>query len=162
MLIRRCQSFRCKQTSCGAPHGVALMFHNANRLHIPTDNNNGAPRYNLDPDSSAAAAAAAMAMDPRKSGGFGVYTARPVVTLMATIFMMYWAHRMLQLQYHRHCKADIVRIMLFNQSTMCMHISGLLNVVEYACNHAVHVIASRVIDTLSAMIGGVFSMGSFR
>jgi hypothetical protein len=83
--------------------------------------------------------------------------ARPLLTALAAAFLMYWTHRALQLQYHRHCKADLIRVVLFNQSTMCSHIASVLQLVELACNHAVRLVTGHVVGMLNVMAGGLFA-----
>jgi len=67
---------------------------------------------------------------------------------------MYWAHRALQQQYHRHCKADLIRVVLFNQSVMCTHVASILQVVEVASNHAVRLVTSHVLALLHGAVVG--------
>ena len=84
---------------------------------------------------------------------------RTLLSALVAAFMMYWAHRVLQLQYHRHCKADLIRVVLFNQSVMCSHIAGVLNLVELACNHAVKHVTAHVLGTLNIVAGGALFGG---
>ena len=85
--------------------------------------------------------------------------ARTLLTAVVAAFMLYWAHRVLQLQYHRHCKADLIRVVLFNQSVMCSHIAGVLNLVELACNQAVKQVTAHVLGTLNVVAGGALLGG---
>lgn len=82
---------------------------------------------------------------------------RPFLTALAAIILMYWAHRSLQDQYHRRCKADLIRVVLFNQSTLCSHISGVLQIVEIACDQAMKQLTGHVIGVLS---GGLLAAGA--
>jgi hypothetical protein len=52
--------------------------------------------------------------------------------LLTASAMLYFAHRLLQLQYYRRCKADLFRVVLFDRSPMCVHVSSVLGAVELA------------------------------
>ncbi|GAX85719.1 hypothetical protein CEUSTIGMA_g13134.t1 [Chlamydomonas eustigma] len=54
----------------------------------------------------------------------------PAVTAFLATLVMYWAHRLLKLHHHRHCSSDLIRVVLFSQSTMCAHTSSILRLVE--------------------------------
>ncbi len=95
---------------------------------------------------------------PAAAGRSGT-VAYAVLTAAVAAFMLYWAHRVLQLQYHRHCKADLIRVVLFNQSVMCSHIAGILNLVELACNQAVKHLTAHVLGTLNVVAGGALLGG---
>jgi hypothetical protein len=88
---------------------------------------------------------------------------RPVLAALAAAIVMYWAHRTLKAQYHRHCNSDIFRVVLFSQSTMCSHVATLLQVVEVACGQAVSHVTSHIFSVLNTLVaagagkaGGVF------
>ena len=73
---------------------------------------------------------------------------------MVLSIILYYAHRLLQLHYYRHCKSDLFRVVLFEQSVMCVHITNVLNLVEVACHQAVKQITAHVLNTLNGG-GGV-------
>lgn len=79
---------------------------------------------------------------------------KPMVAALVVTVVMFYAHRMLQLQYYRHCKADLIRVVLFNQSAMCVHIANILQVVEVAYHQVIKQITSQVIGLLDGS-GGV-------
>lgn len=81
---------------------------------------------------------------------------RPFVVIMGIAVIVYWSHRVLQMQYHRHCKADLFRVILFNQSVMCSQISSILGVVELVSNNAVKHVASQLLG----MLHGVATSGA--
>ena len=72
---------------------------------------------------------------------------------MVATFVMYHLHRQLQLQYHNTCRADLLRVMLYQNSSVCTHMSNLLQVVEVAYLHAVKQVVSHAMLYLS---GGGF------
>ena len=59
------------------------------------------------------------------------------VSTILVIIVLYYSHRMLQLQFYRYCKLDLIRLMFFSQSPMCMHANNILNFVETAGAHVV-------------------------
>jgi hypothetical protein len=86
---------------------------------------------------------------------------RTVVAAAVFTFVLYHAHRLLQLQYYRHCKADLFRVVLFHQSTMCTRVADILQVVEVAYHQVVKQVTSQILAYLSpdAAPGGL--MGQF-
>lgn len=62
---------------------------------------------------------------------------RPYVATCVSVVLIFWSHKTLKMQHHRHCSADLFRIVLFGRSNMCTHIATLLNLVEATCGHAV-------------------------
>jgi hypothetical protein len=69
---------------------------------------------------------------------------------LALVLAMYWTHRVLQHQHHRHCKSDLFRIVLFDQSVMCSQIGAVLSLVETTSNHAVKGVTTYVLGLLSS------------
>jgi hypothetical protein len=81
-------------------------------------------------------------------------SAKTVCSILLFMFVLYWAHRMLQLQHYRHCRADLFRVVLFSQSSMCTHIATLLHVVEMMYRRAIKLLATQALGTLG---GGMLS-----
>jgi len=78
-------------------------------------------------------------------------------TVIATLILsmvMYYAHRMLQLQYYHHCRSDLFRILFFHQSPICMHVTNILNIVETAGNQLVKYMMDRVLHN-GLLLGGI-------
>lgn len=82
---------------------------------------------------------------------------RAMIGVILLTYVLYWAHRLLQLQHYRHCKADLFKIVLNGQSTMCTHIGSVLHVVEFAYNQTARVIIAHVLGALGSGFG--MSMG---
>lgn len=59
--------------------------------------------------------------------------------------VMYYAHRMLQLQYYRYCRSDLIRVIFFHQSPICTHVTTVLNIVESAGNQVVKHVMDNVL-----------------
>lgn len=78
-------------------------------------------------------------------------------TVVATFILsmvMYYAHRMLQLQYYHHCRSDLFRILFFHQSPICMHVTNILNIVETAGNQLVKYMMDRIVQN-GLLLGGI-------
>ena len=86
---------------------------------------------------------------------------RPLVVAAFAAAALYWGHRILQLQHHKHCRADIIRVVLYNQSMMCTHISSILNLVEMACTHTVKHLTSHILTVLNIVAGGALFGAGF-
>jgi len=71
-----------------------------------------------------------------------------VVSSLFLAVVMYYAHRMLQLHHYRYCRRDLIRIIFYDQSLMCTHITRILKIVEEAGNHVVKHLMSHVICLL--------------
>jgi hypothetical protein len=78
---------------------------------------------------------------------------KPLVAAAIVTVIMFYAHRLLQLQYYRHCKSDLIRVVLFNQSAMCVHIANVLQVVEVAYHQVIKQITAQMLGSLNG--GGV-------
>jgi hypothetical protein len=78
---------------------------------------------------------------------------RSVLSAVLVTLILYYAHRLLQLQYYRRCKADLIRVVLFNQSTMCTHIANVLQLVEMAYQQVVKQATAQVLAALGAGAG---------
>ena len=85
----------------------------------------------------------------------GGIAGRPIVSAILVTVALYYAHRLLQLQYYRHCKADLIRVVLFNQSAMCTHIANVLQVVEVAYHQVVKHVTLCVLTALSGDTGAL-------
>jgi hypothetical protein len=85
---------------------------------------------------------------------------RPILSALLVAVVMYWAHRVLQLQHHRHCKADLIRVVLFNQSVMCAQISNVLSIVEATSNQAVRHVAAHVLGVLGSLAFAAAAVGA--
>ena len=57
---------------------------------------------------------------------------RAAAALLLVTLCLYNAHWLLQLQHQRHCRADLIRAVFFNQSAMCVYTSNLLTAIEGA------------------------------
>jgi hypothetical protein len=80
-----------------------------------------------------------------------MWRAKQVVVALALGVVLYFSHRLLQMQHHRHCKSDLFRIVMFDQSPVCVHMTNVLNLVEVACHHAAKLITAQVLNTLSGV-----------
>ena len=78
---------------------------------------------------------------------------KPAVIVVTLACFMYYAHRFLQLQYFRHCKADLIRIVLFDKSPMCVHISNALQLVEVAYHQVIKQITTQIVASLGGNNG---------
>jgi hypothetical protein len=82
------------------------------------------------------------------------HSAHSIASTVIIGMIMYFAHRMLQLQYYRYCRSDLIRIIFFNQSPICMHVTNILSIVETAGNHVVkHVMDSVLQRGFSLSVG---------
>lgn len=54
------------------------------------------------------------------------------ISTVIVMVILYYSHRILQLQVYRYCKFDLFRIIFFNQSPMCIHANNILAFVESA------------------------------
>ncbi len=84
-------------------------------------------------------------------------SARAISTVLVFTFVLYWAHRLLQLQHYRHCRADLFRVVLYSQSTMCTHVANVLNLVELVYQQALKLLTAQALGMLGG--GGVMSVG---
>jgi hypothetical protein len=82
-----------------------------------------------------------------------VLKARTIVSVALLSFVLYWAHRLLQLQHYRHCRADLFRVVLNSQSTLCTHVGTVLHLVEFVYHQSVRIIAAHALGALGAGIG---------
>lgn len=96
---------------------------------------------------------------------------KPALVTAVVTFTLYFVHRLLQLQYYRHCKADLIRVVLFHQSPMCTHISSVINVVEVAYHQVIKNVMTQVMNSLNGggnggtgggLLGHLASMGGIR
>lgn len=78
-----------------------------------------------------------------------MFCSKSVVSVLFATLCMYVMHRVLQDQYHQHCRADLIRVLFFNQSAMCTHIADVLHVVELAYQQVVKHVTAQVITSLS-------------
>ena len=44
--------------------------------------------------------------------------------------MTFYFHMFLQNEYYKHCKSNVFRVVLFNESYMCTHMANILNLIE--------------------------------
>lgn len=67
------------------------------------------------------------------------------------------------MQYFRHCNRDLFRIVMFDQSAVCVNVVNILNVIEVACNQVVKHAATYILGTLgtlaAALVAGFASSG---
>ena len=82
---------------------------------------------------------------------------RPVATAVAAAVVIYWAHCVLRMQYHRHCKADLLRVVFMGQSNVCSHIGNVLHIVEVAVDQAIKHVTAHMLSTLRGMFSGDYS-----
>jgi hypothetical protein len=75
-------------------------------------------------------------------------------TAVCATIALFIVHRLLQQQYYTQCKADLIRVVFYDQSAMCVHISQILQVVEVAYQQVVKQVMSSVLDVLSGGGGG--------
>lgn len=64
----------------------------------------------------------------------------------------YYAHRAIQFQYYVACKADLLRVVMFNESAMCTHMAGVLKVIEVAYHQAARHVTNQLINMMQAAV----------
>lgn len=74
---------------------------------------------------------------------------KPVAATFLLAVILYYAHRLLQLQHYRYCKSDLIRVVLFDQSAMCVHITNVLHIVEVASQQVVRQVTSHVLNSIN-------------
>ena len=84
---------------------------------------------------------------------------RTVMTAVLVPAFVYYAHRLLQLQYYRHCKADLIRVVLFRDSVVCTHASSALQLVEVAYNQLVRHLLAQALGSLRGDLFGSSAAG---
>jgi hypothetical protein len=94
-------------------------------------------------------------MPAKPATGTHAVVFKPMVMTAIVTFTLYFAHRLLQLHYYRHCKADLIRVVLFHQSPMCTHISSVINVVEVAYHQVIKNVMTQVMASLSGGSNGL-------
>ena len=87
--------------------------------------------------------------------------ARGVALVVAATVAVYVLHRFVQMQYYVHCRADLVRIVFFQQSAMCVHMAELLNVVEIAYQQVIKQAAAQAVLALGHSGAGAPSSAAF-
>lgn len=85
-----------------------------------------------------------------KTGAWGLARLGIVLGLSVALF---FAHRSLQLQHYHHCKADLIRVVFYDQSTLCTHGATVLHVVEAAYHHLVKQVTTQVVHAISGGMG---------
>lgn len=80
-------------------------------------------------------------------------TAKSVLAALCATVALYTVHRQLQQQYYRQCKADLIRVVLYEQSAVCTHMARILQLVELAYHQVVKQVTSSVLDALSGAGG---------
>jgi hypothetical protein len=73
---------------------------------------------------------------------------------MCATIALFMVHRLLQQQYYTQCKADLIRVVFYDESAMCVHIAQVLKVVELAYQQVVKQVMASVLDVLSGGGGG--------
>jgi hypothetical protein len=76
--------------------------------------------------------------------------AKPCMAAVAMLAVMYWSHRALRGQYHRQCNSDLIRVVFFHQSPLCVNLSGMLVIVEAATRQVFAFIAVNVWSALGS------------
>ena len=62
---------------------------------------------------------------------FGCSTSLKYITFTAVFFTAtFFFHMFLQNEYYKHCKSNVFRVVLFNESYMCTHMANVLNLIE--------------------------------
>ena len=84
---------------------------------------------------------------------FAPFKPRTLVSVVLFSYVLYWGHRFLQLQHYRHCRADLFRVVLFSQSTLCTHMGAVLQLVEFVYHQTIRLIASQALGVLGGGIG---------
>jgi hypothetical protein len=72
-----------------------------------------------------------------------------IVSTIILAIIVYYTHRILQLQYYHYCKSDLIRVIFFNQSPICMHITNILSIVETAGGQVVRRIMDNIISGIT-------------
>lgn len=68
-----------------------------------------------------------------------------VALLLVIVFTSFHVHRYMQQVYFVHCKANVLRVVLLNRSTMCVQLQFVLQFIE----HAYGQVAERVVKHLA-------------
>jgi hypothetical protein len=73
---------------------------------------------------------------------------RAVTLTVLLTTVVYYLHRLLVLRYYHSCRADLFRVVLYQQSAMCVHMGNLLQVVEMAYHQVAKQAAARALWTI--------------
>lgn len=68
------------------------------------------------------------------------------------VVLTYLAHKALQAQYHKHCSADLFRVILMQESTMCAHITRVLTAVEFMSKQTVNHMSMVMMQLLNRLV----------
>jgi hypothetical protein len=63
------------------------------------------------------------------------YNSIALIALLCTT--LYYSHRMLQFMYYKYCKFDLFKVIFFEQSPVCMHITNFIGIIEASGHEAV-------------------------
>ena len=62
---------------------------------------------------------------------FGYKTSIKYISVTVVFFTTtFYFHMFLQNEYYKHCKSNVFRVVLFNESYMCTHMANILNLIE--------------------------------
>lgn len=79
---------------------------------------------------------------------------KPVIAL-AIFVLMYFMHSALEHQLYKQCKANIIRVMLYSKSDMCMQLERILTTIECMCSKDVFGIVNMVTSYGGSLLGGM-------
>jgi hypothetical protein len=81
----------------------------------------------------------------------GIISRKAIGMAIFSIVAIYWAHRALRMQYFRHCHRDLVRVIMFDQSAICVNVANILSVLEVSCNQVVRHATTYMLGTLGTL-----------
>lgn len=61
-------------------------------------------------------------------------TAKRVAYAALLLSALYVVHAQLQFQHYKRCNANIIKVMLFHKSDMCIHLGYMLSAIEVVCS----------------------------
>ena len=61
------------------------------------------------------------------------------------VIFSFYAHQLLQYYHFRYCKSTIVRILFFEQSSFCVYLNRILNLIERAYTDVGFAMAKRCV-----------------
>lgn len=74
-----------------------------------------------------------------------------VVMVLASLAAIYISHRALRTQYFKHCHRDLIRVIMFDQSPLCINVAHIISVLELACNQVVKHATTYMLGTLGTL-----------
>lgn len=82
--------------------------------------------------------------------------AQRVAGYLAFAVCVWFCHTALQQQYQRHCRSNLLRVVLFGNSSLCVHMQAVLTQVEAASSALLPSLLTTVLQPwIAAVYGGV-------